>query len=115
MPNSPRRRVRATCRSPRSGSVIHYGLEPGVWCVAAGVRAGKVTVIAQLAREYFRPWKQAILVTHSNACLIKTVMRVLGLGVPASCIIRLGHREPVLKETTGVKLGMRAAPYVKGS
>ena len=44
---------------------------------------------------------------HSNACLNETVTRVLGLGAPTSCVVRLGHGEAELKETTGVEFGGR--------
>ena len=42
-------------------AVIRRGLEPGVWCVAAGARTGKTAVIAQLARAYFLQGKRVLL------------------------------------------------------
>ena len=104
---SPQARANRVPFTAQQLTVIRRGLEPGVWCVAAGARTGKTAVVAQLARAYFLQGKRVLLVTHSNACLNETVTRVLGLGVPASCVVRLGHGEAELKETTGVEFGKR--------
>ena len=60
--------------------VIRRGLDTGVWCVAAGARTGKTSVVVKLALAYFLQGKRVLLVTNSNTHMNETVTRVLDLA-----------------------------------